>query len=109
MPDLMKRLEKLNEENKYKVEKYVEKLLTLQRLEDRLTGKINMAEYDVKKIDPAFVEETKAKGVRCSFCGKNQYHVERIIAGPNVYICNECVELCDEVLQDVAEEEKEKK
>ena len=108
MPDLLKKIEKLNEENQNRAVKYIEKLLTLQRLEDRLTGKINMAEYDVKKIDPIFVEETKEKGVRCSFCGKNQYHVERIIAGPNVYICNECVELCDEVLQDIAEEEKEK-
>ena len=30
--------------------------------------------------------------LRCSFCGKSQNEVERIIAGPNVYICNECIE-----------------
>ncbi|MCC8182959.1 MAG: ATP-dependent Clp protease ATP-binding subunit ClpX [Clostridiales bacterium] len=38
--------------------------------------------------------------VCCSFCGKSQDRVERIIAGPNVYICNECVQLCNEILDD---------
>ena len=38
------------------------------------------------------------KSVRCSFCGKHQEQVERIIAGPGAYICNECVHLCLSVL-----------
>ena len=38
--------------------------------------------------------------IRCSFCGKQQEQVGRIIAGPNVYICNECVELCSSILRD---------
>ena len=38
--------------------------------------------------------------IRCSFCGKRQEQVNRIIAGPNVYICNECVNLCSGILQD---------
>ncbi len=41
----------------------------------------------------------------CSFCGKTQDEVDRLIAGPEVYICNECVSLCDEIIaQDHAEE-----
>ena len=40
----------------------------------------------------------------CSFCGKNQKEVKKLIAGPSVYICNECVKLCDEIIED---EEKE--
>jgi ATP-dependent Clp protease ATP-binding subunit ClpX len=40
----------------------------------------------------------------CSFCGKNQKEVKKLIAGPSVYICNECVRLCDEIIED---EEKE--
>ena len=40
------------------------------------------------------------KSIRCSFCGKKQEQVGRIIAGPNVYICNECVELCSSILHD---------
>ncbi len=42
----------------------------------------------------------KVKEVCCSFCGKSQSAVKTIIAGPGVYICNECVELCDEILRD---------
>ncbi|MBU5434820.1 ATP-dependent Clp protease ATP-binding subunit ClpX [Pseudoflavonifractor sp. MSJ-37] len=40
------------------------------------------------------------KSVRCSFCGKRQEQVERIIAGPGAYICNECVHLCMSILDD---------
>ncbi len=42
----------------------------------------------------------------CSFCGKNQKEVKKLIAGPSVYICNECIKLCGEIVDD---EEKEKK
>lgn len=38
--------------------------------------------------------------VYCSFCGKSQDQVSRIIAGPNVYICNECIQLCNDILDD---------
>lgn len=40
------------------------------------------------------------KPVRCSFCGKHQEQVARIIAGPGAYICNECVHLCMSILDD---------
>ena len=40
------------------------------------------------------------KSVRCSFCGKHQEQVARIIAGPGAYICNECVQLCMSILED---------
>jgi ATP-dependent protease Clp ATPase subunit len=35
--------------------------------------------------------------VYCNFCGKSQHEVSRIIAGPNVFICNECVDLCQDI------------
>ena len=38
--------------------------------------------------------------VKCSFCGKSQDEVHRVIAGPGVYICSECIELCREILED---------
>ncbi len=41
------------------------------------------------------------KSVRCSFCGKHQEQVARIIAGPGAYICNECVHLCMNILDDM--------
>ena len=40
------------------------------------------------------------KQLKCSFCGKNQDQVRRLIAGPGVYICDECIELCSEIIVD---------
>lgn len=40
------------------------------------------------------------EGIVCSFCGKTQDEVFRILAGPGVYICNECIELCSEILSE---------
>lgn len=39
----------------------------------------------------------------CSFCSKSQHEVKKLIAGPEVYICNECVELCDDIIKDDVE------
>ncbi len=39
------------------------------------------------------------KSVRCSFCGKSQENVRKIVAGPGVYICDECVELCNNIIE----------
>lgn len=38
--------------------------------------------------------------LRCSFCGKSQEQVRKLIVGPGVYICDECVELCNEILEE---------
>ncbi len=43
------------------------------------------------------MEEKKTK-LNCSFCGKKQEKVKKLIAGPNIYICNECVDLCNDIL-----------
>jgi ATP-dependent Clp protease ATP-binding subunit ClpX len=51
-----------------------------------------MARYDEKKQ------------VKCSFCGKSQEQVNRIVAGPGVYICNECIELCSEIIEEEFED-----
>ena len=45
------------------------------------------------------------KNIKCSFCGRPQESVKRIVAGPGVYICNECVKACNAVLNDDIEEE----
>ena len=36
--------------------------------------------------------------LKCSFCGKTQKQVKKLIAGPGVYICDECIELCNEII-----------
>ena len=38
--------------------------------------------------------------LKCSFCGKSQKQVQQLIAGPGVYICDECVELCNEIIEE---------
>ena len=45
------------------------------------------------------------KQLKCSFCGKNQDQVRRLIAGPGVYICDECIELCQEIIDEEFEDE----
>ncbi len=46
------------------------------------------------------------KQLKCSFCGKNQEQVKRLVAGPGVYICDECIELCSEIIEEEFEEIK---
>jgi len=41
----------------------------------------------------------------CSFCGKNQKEVKKLIAGPAVYICDECIQLCSEIIEEESEQE----
>lgn len=45
--------------------------------------------------------------IKCSFCGKTSDQVKRLIAGPDAYICNECVELCESILEDELRESEE--
>ncbi len=43
--------------------------------------------------------------VKCSFCGKTQEQVRKLVAGPGVYICDECIELCNEIIEEEVKEE----
>jgi ATP-dependent Clp protease ATP-binding subunit ClpX len=47
--------------------------------------------------------------LKCSFCGKTQKQVKKLIAGPGVWICNECVDLCCEIIEEEEQEAKEEK
>ena len=47
------------------------------------------------------------RNVKCSFCGKSQDSVKKIIAGPGVYICDECINVCQEIIEDEFYEEDE--
>jgi ATP-dependent Clp protease ATP-binding subunit ClpX len=46
------------------------------------------------------------KQLKCSFCGKSQEQVRRLVAGPGVYICDECIELCSEIIEEEFEDIK---
>src|SRR5450830_1830947 len=43
---------------------------------------------------------TSEKTLYCSFCGKSQHEVKKLIAGPSVFICDECIDLCNEIIRD---------
>lgn len=43
--------------------------------------------------------------LHCSFCGKSQHEVRKLIAGPSVYVCNECVELCNDIIREEIQQE----
>ena len=45
--------------------------------------------------------------LKCSFCGKSQKQVKKLIAGPGVYICDECIELCNEIIESEVEDAQE--
>jgi ATP-dependent Clp protease ATP-binding subunit ClpX len=48
---------------------------------------------------------SQEKHLRCSFCGKSKDSVRKFISGPSVYICNECIALCNEILAEDEERE----
>ncbi len=45
--------------------------------------------------------------LKCSFCGKSQKQVKKLIAGPGVYICDECIDLCNEIIEEELSEPTE--
>jgi late competence protein required for DNA uptake (superfamily II DNA/RNA helicase) len=56
---------------------------------------INHKQSDIRAVD----ETPREKNILyCSFCGKTQQEVSKLIAGPGTYICNECVALCNEII-----------
>ena len=54
-------------------------------------------------------KESASGLLRCSFCGKSQNEVKKLIAGPGVYICDECIELCDDIIAEEREREENTK
>jgi ATP-dependent Clp protease ATP-binding subunit ClpX len=52
-------------------------------------------------------DEKKSDFLKCSFCGKSQNQVKKLIAGPGVYVCNECVDLCNEIIDEELKEQRE--
>ncbi|MDX1778109.1 MAG: ClpX C4-type zinc finger protein, partial [Thermodesulfobacteriota bacterium] len=50
-------------------------------------------------------DSSKYGNLFCSFCGKNQDEVRKLIAGPSVYICDECIELCNDIIAEENERE----
>ena len=52
-------------------------------------------------------KDNSKKLLYCSFCGKNQKEVQKLIAGPAVYICDECIRLCNDIIVEEIKNNKE--
>ena len=63
---------------------------------------------ELRGIDMEDNTKNSSKLLHCSFCGKNQNEVPKLIAGPSVFICDECVDLCNEIISDELEEKSSK-
>ncbi len=89
--------EKLSQEYKNKAGRYIKTLLKIYRAENGIRAKISRLER------PTALHPTGE--YRCNFCGKSENETSHLIAGPNVFICDECARLCGEVLDEIEAEE----
>ena len=56
--------------------------------------------YRIAKFGPDYKNPEPAEGDTCSFCAKSEKDVEKFVAGPNVFICNECIDLSHEIIHE---------
>jgi hypothetical protein len=80
------------------LEDFQERLADLE--EDKVLSSIEKQTVSISETKRKSKAPKKQVEVRCSFCGKLREDVSRIIAGPDVNICNECIEICNEMLTD---------
>ena len=59
-------------------------------------------------VDDTRGKHDDGKLLYCSFCGKSQHEVRKLIAGPSVFVCDECVELCNDIIREELEEKQER-
>lgn len=95
-----KMVDQLWDENIHRVELYLDKVLKLQRAERRLKGDLTSMTAKVRQLDPMMAVALSDEGICCSFCGKSQFKVKRMVSANGVFICNECIELCNEIIND---------
>ncbi|EFN5779770.1 TPA: ClpX C4-type zinc finger protein [Escherichia coli] len=101
-----------------KAQRLIERMEALAKEENVSIQKI--AEYgqivlrrekDIKQLMSGEISKTWTSGkktIYCSFCNKSQHKVIKVIAGPSVYICNECVDLCNEIIKGEVTDHEEK-
>jgi len=80
------------------LESYEERLADLE--EEKALSKLE-SEIASRGSATSPAESIVGQARRCSFCGKKQEQVAKLIAGPSVHICNECVEICQAILDDL--------
>jgi len=71
--------------------------------------KFLLNENDKKEVDNVAKFGDSPDQLKCSFCGKSQRQVRKLIAGPGVYVCDECIDLCNEIIDEELSEETQLK
>jgi len=67
--------------------------------EDRTSGKMSATERKARRNAEKALGRKLPKSLHCTFCGKSQHDVKKLIAGPGVFICDECVALCQRIME----------
>lgn len=98
---LLRDYAKLNQEYKNKAGRYIKNLLKIQRAESKVEREIKALPGEAGDNFGRWQE------IRCNFCGKRSEDVTRMISGPGVYICDECVDLCSEIFAEYGEHDEE--
>jgi hypothetical protein len=73
--------------------------------DDKILSNIEKEQSSDSQAEGHVVDSGAEKILCCSFCGKNSEEVARIVIGPTVNICNECVDICNEILADLGVKE----
>src|SRR3954464_14637524 len=68
---------------------------------------IDKKDYVIQGVKIMFKFNDEKGQLKCSFCGKTQDQVRKLVAGPGVYICDECIELCTEIVEEELGHEEE--
>jgi hypothetical protein len=73
--------------------------------EDKILSKVEKGLSSGTQVEAHVVDSGAQKILRCSFCGKSSEEVARVVIGPTVNICNECVDICNEILAELGVKE----
>jgi len=88
----------LSQARKAKADRYIKNLVRIEHAERSVAWAEKEMSREMKKIGADDIDEC-----RCSFCGKSSNDVQKMIAGPGVFICDECIGICSEILSEEQE------
>lgn len=100
--ELLRDYDKLSLEYKNKAGHFIKNLMKVQRAEQGITAQL--FKFSRKK---SLHMDTANRKLHCSFCGKSEDDATKMIAASNAFICDECVALCSEILEDKLEPQGE--
>lgn len=80
------------------LEDFEQRLIDLEQ--EKTLSKIEVGKTSEGHTEEQIASHTNPEEIRCSFCGKKRGGGAKIVSGPGVHICNECIEICNEIVSD---------